>query len=467
MDGRKKIFVVGLLALFCFGCAVGPNYKRPALPVPPEYRGASPEQAGKSGAASFGEQKWWDAFQDEVLRELIQTALKQNYDVRIAAARILEARAQLGITRADQLPSVDASAAAVNERVPQSGHLPAVETSANQVGLSLAWELDFWGKFRRATESARASLLAQEWAQRQVINSLVSDVASAYFQLRELDLELEISRQTLASRRDSLRLTQMLADHGATSMLDVRQAEQLVYAAGASIPDLERRIEQQENFIGILLGRNPQGVARGKNLVDQPHALEVPAGLPSSLLERRPDIRQAEQQLVAANAQIGVAKAAYFPQISLTASGGYQSSALTGLFAGPAGFWTFGGSALQPVFEGGRIRNRVKFAKARAQEASLVYQQTVQQAFRDVSDALVGYRRSQEFRAQQEQLTRAAEDATRLSNMRYKGGATSYLEVLDSDTRKFSAQLTLAQAQLNELQSLVRIYRALGGGWRQ
>ena len=259
----------------------------------------------------------------------------------------------------------------------------------------------------------------------------------------------------------------MLADHGATSMLDVRQAEQLVFAAGASIPDLERRIEQQENFIGILLGRNPQGVARGKNLVDQPHALEVPAGLPSSLLERRPDIRQAEQQLVAANAQIGVAKAAYFPQISLTASGGYQSSALTGLFAGPAGLWTFGGSALQPVFEGGRIRNRVKFAKARAQEASLVYQQTVQQAFRDVSDALVGYRRSQEFRAQQEQLTRAAEDATRLSNMRYKGGATSYLEVLDSDTRKFSAQLTLAQAQLNELQSLVRIYRALGGGWQQ
>jgi len=467
MDGRKKIFVVGLLALFCIGCAVGPNYKRPALPVPPEYRGASPDQAGKSGAASFGEQKWWDAFQDEVLRELIQTALKQNYDVRIAAARILEARAQLGITRADQLPSVDASAAAVNERVPRSGHLPAVETSANQVGLSLAWELDFWGKFRRATESARASLLAQEWAQRQVINSLVSDVASAYFQLRELDLELEISQQTLASRKDSLRLTQMLADHGATSMLDVRQAEQLVFAAGASIPDLERRIEQQENFIGILLGRNPQGVARGKNLVDQPHALEVPAGLPSSLLERRPDIRQAEQQLVAANAQIGVAKAAYFPQISLTASGGYQSSALTGLFAGPAGLWTFGGSALQPVFEGGRIRNRLKFAKARAQEASLVYQQTVQQAFRDVSDALVGYRRSQEFRDQQERLTRAAEDATRLSNMRYKGGATSYLEVLDSDTRKFAAQLTLAQAQLNELQSLVRIYRALGGGWQQ
>jgi multidrug efflux system outer membrane protein len=333
------------------------------------------------------------------------------------------------------------------------------------VSLSLAWELDFWGKFRRATESARANLLSQEWAQRQVIRSLVSDVASAYFQLRELDLELEISRQTLASRKDSLRLTQILADGGATSMLDVRQAEQLVFTAAASIPDLERRIEQQENFISILLGNNPQGVARGRKLVDQPHALEVPAGLPSALLERRPDIRQAEQQLVAANAQIGVAKADYFPQILLTASGGYQSSALTGLFSGPAGLWTFGGSALQPVFEGGRIRNRVRFARARTEEATAVYQQTVQQAFRDVSDALVGYRKSQEFRIQQEQLTHSAEEATKLSNMRYKGGATSYLEVLDSDTRYFSAQLNLAQADLNELQAFVGLYSALGGGW--
>ena len=467
MNATKVTVVVGYLVMLCSGCAVGPNYRKPAVPVPPEYRSVSPDQTGKSDVASFGNQKWWDAFQDEVLRDLIQTALKQNYDVRIAAARILEARAQLGITRADQLPSVTAGAAAVNERIPQSVGLPSIETSANQVSLSLAWELDFWGKFRRATESARASLLAQEWAQRQVISSLVSDVASAYFQLRELDLELEISRQTLASRKGSLQLTQILADGGATSMLDVRQAEQLVYAAAAAIPDLERQIEQQENFISILLGKNPQGVARGRKLVDQPHALEVPSGLPSSLLERRPDIRQAEQQLIAANAQIGVAKADYFPQISLTAEGGYQSSALTGLFSGPAGLWTFGGSAVQPVFEGGRIRNRVRFAQARTKEASLVYQRTVQQAFRDVSDALVGYRKSQEFRIQQEQLTHSAEEATKLSNMRYKGGATSYLEVLDSDTRYFSAQLSLAQAQFRELQSLVQIYRSLGGGWQQ
>jgi multidrug efflux system outer membrane protein len=401
------------------------------------------------------------------LRDLIRSALQQNYDVRIAAARILEARALLGIARADQLPEVNATASVVNERLPQAAGRPAIETSPAQVSASLAWELDFWGKFRRATESARASLLSEEWAQRQIFSSLVSDVATAYFQLRELDLELEISRQTLASRRDSLRLTQLLADRGATSMLDVRQAEQLVFGAGASIPDLESRIEQQENFISTLVGKNPDAIVRGRRLVDQPHSPEIPAGLPSSLLERRPDILQAEQQLVAANAQIGVARADYFPQISLTAVGGYQSSALTRLFAGPAGLWTVGATALQPIFNGGRIRNNVRFAEARAEEVTFVYQRTVQQAFREVSDALVGYRKRQEVRAQQEQLTNAAEDATKLSNMRYRGGAASYLEVLDSESRFFAAQLALAQAELRELQSLVEIYRSLGGGWQQ
>ena len=245
MNARKATFGVVFFALLSVGCAVGPNYKKPAVPVPPEYRGLSPDQAGKSEVASFGDQKWWDAFQDETLSDLIRTALKQNYDVGIAAARILEARAALGISRADQLPSVAAGASATNERFPRTVAAPSVETSANQISLALAWELDFWGKFRRATESARANLLSQEWAQRQVISSLVGDVASTYFQLRELDLELEISRQTLASRKDSLRLTELLANGGATSMLDVRQAEQLVYTAAASIPDLERRIEHR------------------------------------------------------------------------------------------------------------------------------------------------------------------------------------------------------------------------------
>jgi multidrug efflux system outer membrane protein len=418
-------------------------------------------------AESLGDQKWWEVFQDRQLQDLIHTALQQNYDVRIAATRILQAQAQVGITRADGLPTISAGAQSVDQRSPRTKSFPQFESSAHQVDLSLAWELDFWGKYRRATESARANLLATQWARQAVISTLVSDVAAAYFQLRELDLELEISRRTLASRRDSLQLTQTLASGGATSMLDVRQAEQLVFTAAETIPDLERRIEQQENFLSILLGNNPGPITRGTKLTEQPHAPEIPAGLPSSLLERRPDIRQAEAQLIAANAQIGVAKAAYFPQITLTASGGYQSSALTSLFTGPAGLWNFGGSLVQPIFTGGRIRSNVKFTEARQQEAALIYQQTIQQAFRGVSDALVEYRKDREFREQQEQLTFSAQDAARLSETRYRGGATSYLEVLTNETNYFDAELGLAQAQLNELVALVRIYRNLGGGWQE
>jgi multidrug efflux system outer membrane protein len=424
-------------------------------------------QESPPAAESLGDQKWWEVFQDQQLQDLIHTALQQNYDVRIAATRILEAQAQVGITRADQLPTISGGAQAVSQRSARSKFFPAFETSANQVDLSLAWELDFWGKYRRATESARANLLATEWAREAVISTLVSDVAAGYFQLRELDLELEISRRTLASRRDSLRLTQMLANGGATSMLDVRQAEQLVFTAAETVPDLERRIEQQENFISTLLGRNPGPIARGTKLTEQPHAAEIPAGLPSSLLERRPDIRQAEAQLITANAQIGAAKAAYFPQINLTASGGYQSSALTSLFTGPAGLWSFGGALVQPIFAGGRIHSNVKFTEARQREAQLIYQQIIQQAFRGVSDALVEYRKDREFREQQEHLAFSAQDAARLSETRYRGGATSYLEVLTNETNYFDAELRLAQAQLNELLGLVRIYRNLGGGWQE
>jgi multidrug efflux system outer membrane protein len=463
----KFFLSLTLVSLISAGCAVGPNYARPKVDVPGQYRGLPPEAQTKTGGISLGNEKWWDVFQDPTLRDLIKSALKENYDVRVAAARILEARAQLGITRADQYPNVNAGYSAVDERIPPQFSRPLIQSDLHTVSASLAWELDFWGKYRRGTESARANLLANEWGRQQVISSLVNDVAIAYFQLRELDLELEISRKTLAERKDSLRLTQLLADHGSTSLLDVRQAEQLVYNAAANIPDLERKIAQQENFLSALLGKNPGDLPRGLALTEQPHAPEVPVGLPSLLLERRPDIREAEQQLVALNAQIGVAKADYFPNIALTGTGGYQSSALTSLFGGPAGLWSFGASVTQPIFEGGRIRNRVRLAQARRDEATLLYQQTIQQAFRDVSDSLIAYRKSQEFRVQQEQVTRAANDATRLSNMRYKGGATSYLEVLDSDTRKFAAQITLAQAQLSELQSMVRIYRALGGGWQQ
>ena len=464
MRSRHSLFVIALLLLT--GCTLGPKYKRPTVAVPDTYRALTPD-AGAQSAASFGEEKWWNVFQDTQLQALIREALSQNYDVRIAAARVLQAQALLGITRADQFPTIAGGVSTSNQRFPATRITPEFETSPSQVNLSLFWELDFWGKFRRATEASRASLLATEWGQRAVISSLVSNVASAYFQLLELDSEINISRRTLDTRKESLRLVEVRAKGGATSLIDVRQSEQLVYTAAAAIPDLERRIEQQENLISILLGKNPAAVTRGKTLVENPLLPVVPAGLPSSLLERRPDIRSSEQQLVAANARIGVAKAAYFPQITLTAVGGFQSSALTDLFSGPAGWWSFGGQLAQPIFTGGKIRSNVRLTEAQQQEAVLLYQQSIQQAFREVSDSLVAYRKNQEFRTVQEQLTNSAQDTTRLANMRYQGGATSYLEVLDSDTRYFDAQIGLAQAQLNERLAMVQLYNALGGGWQQ
>ena len=466
---RTRTRAVVLLAsmMGVCGCAVGPNYKKPKVDTPAVYRGLTPEEAAKGDTKSFAEQKWWDVFQDEQLKELIKTALQQNYDLRRAGVRILEARASLGITRADQFPTISADASALNERTAQQKVLPVIETSANRVGLDFNWELDFWGKFRRATEAARANLAATEWGRREIATQLVANVVSAYFTLRALDLQLEITRRTLASRQDSLRLTQILANGGSTSLLDVRQAEQLVFTAGSEIPTLEQQTEQQENFISILLGNNPASVPRGRSLTDQPHAPTVPTGLPSSLLERRPDIRQAEQQLIAANAQIGVARSLYFPQIALTANSGYQRSALTSLFTGPAGFWTFGSTLAQPIFTGGRLRSNVRLAEAQQQEAVLFYQETIQGAFRDVSDALIAYRKTQEFNEQQRLLVNSAQDATRLSHMRYSGGVASYLEVLTNETNYFSAELNLVQAQLNELLALVQLYESLGGGWEQ
>ncbi len=451
--------------LLSTGCTLGPKYKRPAVAVPYSFRGAEP--AAPPTAQSLGDEKWWTVFQDQQLQGLIREALAQNYDVRIAATRVLEAQASLGITRADQFPYVFGGASAYNERFPKTQVTPEFETSPLQLNLGLAWELDFWGKFRRATEAARAELLATDWGKRAVIASVVSNVATAYFQLLELDSELEISRRALDSRKESLRLVEIRAKGGATSMLDVRQSEQLVYTASAAIPDLERRIEQQENLISILLGRNPGPISRGVPLVENAVPLEVPAGLPSSLLQRRPDLQSAEQTLVAANALIGVAKAAYFPQISLTALAGYQSPALTNLFTGPAGLWSFGAQLTQPIFTAGKIRSQVRLTEAQKQEAVLIYQQSIQQAFREVSDSLVAYRRNREFREQEALLTQAAEDATRLANSRYKGGVTSYLEVLDSDTRYLDAEIGLSQAQLNERLALVQLYNALGGGWEQ
>jgi len=484
---RKKVNKLGILLVllsFATGCTVGPNYKRPSVDVPGGYRGAAPapEDAGKAGdaneqpeqavaqqqgqAQSFGEEKWWEVFQDKQLQELIRTALKNNYDVNIAAARILKAQAQLGITRADQLPTISVGAAGINGDIPRNKFIGNTETSVDAVGAGFNWQLDFWGKYRRATEASRAKLVAARWAREYVISTLVSDVAASYFQLRALDLQLEISRRTLAARKESLKLTQTLVNGGATNMLDQRQAEQLVAAAAESIPDLERRVQQQENYISTLLGNNPGPIARGLPLIEQPHPPEVPAGLPSTLLERRPDIRQAEEQLVAANAQIGVAKAAYYPNIALTANAGYASSSLTSLFTGPAGWWAFGGSLMQPIFTGGRIKSGVRYSEAQKQEMLLTYQKTIQEAFRGVSDSLVAYQKDREFREFHEQLTLAAQDSARLSEVRYGGGRASYLEVLTNETNYFNAELGLAQARLNEILALVDLYRNLGGGWQ-
>jgi outer membrane protein, multidrug efflux system len=463
--GKRTALLLAML-LTC-GCAVGPNYKKPVVNTPPVYRGLTAEEAARSETKSLADEKWWEVFQDDQLKELIKTALQQNYDVRRAATRILQARAALGITRADQFPTISADAAATNERTARQKVLPPIETNTNRVGVDFNWELDFWGKFRRATEAARANLAATEWGQREIATELIANVAGGYFRLRALDLQLEITRRTLTSRQDSLRLTRILADGGSTSLLDVRQAEQLVFTAGSEVPSLEEQIEQQENFISILLGSNPGPVSRGRPLTDQPRPPAVPAGLPSSLLQRRPDIRQAEQQLIAANAQIGVARSLYFPQIALTANSGYQSSALTALFTGPAGFWTFGSTLTQPIFTAGKLRSDVRLAEAQHQETVLFYQETIQGAFRDVSDSLIAYRKTQEFREQQQLLANSAQDASRLSHMRYSGGVASYLEVLTNETNYFSAELGLVQAQLNELLALVQLYKGLGGGWEQ
>lgn len=463
---KPSVFLLSA-ALLTSGCTVGPNYRRPTVAVPGSYRGTASDEAAQTQLATLGDQKWWDIFQDEQLRTLVRTALNQNYDLRIAASSILEARAQLGIVRADQFPTLGAGTGIADVRQAQSKFLPAFETSTGQVNVSAAWELDFWGKYRRATEAARANLIASEWGRREVLSTLVANVVNAYFQLRALDLQLEISKRTLNSRQESLRLTRILADGGSTTLLDVRQAEQLVFTASAEILVLEQQIEQQENFLSILLGQNPGEIPRGEALTEQRQPPEVPPGVPSSLLERRPDIQQAEAQLVAANAEIGVARAAYFPQISLSGAGGLQSSALTSLFTGPAGAWSFGASLAQPIFTGGRLRSQVRLTEARQQTAVLSYQQSIQGAFRSVSDGLVAYRKTREFRTQQELLFRAAEDAARLSHMRYNGGVTGYLEVLTNETNAFSAELGLAQAQLNELLALVQLYQALGGGWQQ
>ena len=461
-----KKFLLIAIAVLLAGCAVGPNYKRPTVNVPTDYRDSVTSET--AAASSIGNEKWWDVYQDPVLTQLIHTALQQNYDVRIAATRVLEAQDQLGIVRANQFPSASLGAGVFSQQNAKVSSLfPAYQVNAGQINLSVIWNLDFWGKYRRQTEAARAQMLASEWGQQAVISSLVANVATAYFQLRALDSELEIAKRTLGSRQQSLRLTQVLETHGSASDLDVSQSEQLVYTASETIPDLERQIRQQENLLSILLGENPGSIPRGRALTEQPVPDSVPAGLPSELLERRPDVREAEANMVVANAQIGVAKAAFFPSIALTGTGGLESNQLSRFISAPSETWLGALSVAQPVFEGGALRSQLKLSRAQYQETVLAYQQTVQNALEQVSNALIASQKDRQFREQQELLVQAAERSDRLSLILYKQGGASYIQVLTNETNYFSAELNLVQAQLNERLALVQLYQSLGGGWRQ
>lgn len=454
----RNVFAPAVLLLS--GCTFGPKYQRTPVAAPQAYRG---ELTTTPSAESLGDAKWWTVFQDEELQKLIRAALAGNLDVRIAAARVEQAQAQVGITRADQFPIVSGTGSAGRQRNPSNPVFPAFEANLSQLGLSAAWQLDFWGRYRKATEAARATLAASEWGQKAIIATLVANVSTAYFQLRELDLELEVSSRTLAARRESLELNRTLEQGGAVSLIDVHQAEMLMEQAARALPDLQKRIAQQENMISTLLGQNLGDIPRGQKLTEQILPPTVPAGLPSSLLERRPDIRQAEMQLVASNARIGVAKASYFPQISLTGTAGFQAYSLTGLFDSKV--YNVGAALTQPIFDFGRVRSAVRLTEAQKEEMIAAYLQAVQQAFREVSDALIAIQKNREYRERQQALRTAAQNAADLSSIRYRGGATSYLEVLQSATSLYDAEIDLAQAQLNERLAVVQAYNALGGGW--
>jgi len=468
-------FVGGLtIALLVVGCKVGPNYKRPVADIPDSYRQTlAPDIAAVTSAPSIGDSQWSTIFEDSVLQRLIQEALDNNLDLRIAAKRVLQAQAQVGIARSDQLPSVGGSAGYSALQIPSSlAGTKSDGTPANSFyrgggpSISAAWNLDFWGLYRRQSEAARAELLASEWGQRATRTTLIQSVAEAYFALRSLDAQLTITENTIKARQDSLRLTQALETGGAGSLADVRQAEELLHAAQANLPELRRQIAIQENTISVLLGHNPEAIDRGRPVEEQPHPQQIPIGIPSQLLERRPDVQQAEAKLIAANARIGVARAQYFPQISLTSLGGAASNQLNAIATGPNAYWYAAGSISEPIFDGGRIRSNYHLSQAQEQEMLLQYQKTILNSLKDVSNSLVTYKETREHREEQSEQVKAASDAVRLARLRYSGGNTSYLEVLTTDTDLYSAQLQLSQAQEQEAASLVQLYAALGGGWQ-
>ena len=461
MIGTRK-FVVVVLVLLMSGCKVGPNYKRPVAATPDQYRGVAPDLSGQAGTQPFAEMQWETVFQDETLKALIKEALTNNYDMQIAASRIIQAQAIVGETRANQLPNLSGSGGVDYQRnaiVPNGPTLMSL-------GIQLSYIVDFWGKYRRATEAARAQLLATTYARSVVQTTLISEVAIAYFQLRQFDYQLDFSQRNVVADQDVLRINTIKYKGGDSAISDVYQANLLLQQSEAQVILSEQSIAQAENQISILLGRNPGAIARGLALVDQPHLAVVPTGLPSALLERRPDVRQSEATLIAANANVGVAKAAFFPQLSLTGQFGAQSTALTSFLQGPATVWSLAGEVLQPLYAGGAIRSAYDLAWAQRKEAELTYRQTVQNAFGDVANSLVGYNQARLYRMKIEEQTNTYRETAGLANVRFTGGYTSFLEVLVTQQQYFTSELTLAQAWNTEMQNYVQLYQALGGGWQ-
>ncbi len=466
----KRISRLGLLALamsLLAGCTVGPKYVRPNSTAPTNFRGADNAPVSSDAKESLGDEQWAAVYREPELQTLIRKALTNNYDVRIAVRHILEQQAQVRITRSQQFPSVTVGGTAIGATLPSSLGTqipnPLVEGSFN---VSAAWTPDFWGLYRKQTEAARAQLLAQVWAQRAVRLTVVEQVVTAYLQLRALDSQLEITRQTIEVRQNSVALTKTLESGGSVPLSDVRQAEQLLYTATSEVPQLEQQIQQQENAIALLLGENPGPIVHTDPNALAPPPQNLPTGIPSQLLERRPDIEQAEATLISANAQIGVARAQFFPNLAISGSGGVGGDSLSSIFD-PAGKTIYGlGTLTQPLFEGGKLRGQLQLSQQTKEEMVLNYQKTIAGAFRDVSDALIALNRERAYREQQEKLVEAAKDATRLARIRYQGGSTSYLEVLTTDSNLFAAQLNLVSAQEGEALALVQLYGALGGGWQ-
>lgn len=468
---RVRVLLLSLWTFIVGGCALGPDYERPTVMQPDSFRMQQGEVLEEVSLADLG---WWELFQDENLQALIRKALVENKDVRIAVARVREARAQLAATGADQFPRIDGNGsiqrnqpagAQVRQFGFPGGAFTPPATNQFRATMDLSFELDFWGRLRRATEAAQADLLAQESARRTVVLTLISDLATAYFELRSLDAELESAKRILRTRQEGFDLVRLRKFVGQRSTRDIRREEREVARAQAVIPDLERQIGQKEHQLSLLMGRNPARIIRGTSLRDQPLAPEVPAGLPSALLERRPDIVEAEQKLVAANARIGVAKAAFFPQISLTGNFGAQSLQFSELFVGASRVWQFGPTLTVPLFDAGRNLANLEVSQAQREQAVIAYEKTIQQAFREVEDALLAHQKIREIRTERERAVGLSREAVELAQLEYLNGQASYLEVLTAQREALNAETALAQTQRNHLLAVVQLYKSLGGGW--